>query len=252
MAALGHAGGLPGTRLGIAAAVAAVVMVGGYGAELARGAVGDKPPGPSRPAVEYDPLRYPFTTASDSPVSEPGKVPHGELMRQAREQAAKQLIEHQARERVRRSQARGDARRASRTKYAGLSRDGAARLAHQTFPTLVSGPTAGALSSGRRADHYVDAFTASVKGAAPDGGDAVVVSSTPLRAKDAGGKLAPVDVTLEQVGDGWAAANPLEEYRIGPQADDGVDFPHLGLAIRPVENAADGDRAGKTVFFAGS
>lgn len=144
------------------------------------------------------------------------------------------------------------ARRESRTNYAGLSAESAAQLARQTFPTLVTGPSAGKLSSGKAADYYIDRFTAGVKGAAPDGGDAVVVSSTPLRAKKADGKLAPVDVTLKRVGDGWTATNPLEQYRIGARADDGVTFPGLGLAVRPVEAPADGEEIGKTVFFADS
>jgi hypothetical protein len=141
------------------------------------------------------------------------------------------------------------ARRAKRMTLHGVGAESAVRVARQTFKEAIDRPTVGSLKSGRTADEYVNDFAARVKGAAPDGSDALVLSGTPLQDKNAAGRIAPVDISLQrEATGGWAPKNPLEPYRISPTATGGVRFDG-GLTVSPVGDASKGSVEGETVFY---
>lgn len=177
-----------------------------------------------------------------------GKVPHGQLMRDAWAQAQQQEIALAAERRLRRQPGRVAAREQSRTAFDGLSSVEAARLASQQFPEIVREPAVGPLLRGQVADEYVGRYAARLMGEAPGGRDAFVASSTPLRDPDGSGDLAPVDVSLRPTGDGWAPRNPLEPYAIG--ADGSVRFTAGGVSVDPTSVDVPGEVVDETVFFA--
>jgi hypothetical protein len=187
------------------------------------------------------------SSVSGSPVSPAGKVPHGELMREARRQAEAMALEAAQERRLREEPSRVASRERSRQQFSGLSRGEAARLAAQRFSSFVETPAAGPLSSGRVADEYVGAYAARLENAAPGGEDAFVVAGHPLRAEDGKGELAPVDVSLQRYGTGWSPVNPLEPYVIA--ADGAVRFSESGLAVAPSDAEVPGETVGETLFF---
>jgi hypothetical protein len=86
------------------------------------------------------------------------------------------------------------------------------------------------LLAGERITAYVGPNTARIDepGSAVD---TLMVSSTPLVARDAAGDLAPVDTTLTAVSGGWRPVNTASEVSIGEQMTDGIA---LGPASEPL------------------
>jgi hypothetical protein len=187
---------------------------------------------------------------AQSPTSTPGLVPGDALMQKAFAQAAKQATTQKQKRATLASAAQAAVRKQFKTAFAGLSRGDAVSLVRQKFPGLLETPGAVALRSGESADAYLDNCTARIKGAAPDGGTALVPSPTPLRTKNADGKLAPVDVSLTETAGGWAPKNALEPYTVASSSDGGVRFTGGDLSVRPVGDAVSGVLEDSTVFYA--
>jgi hypothetical protein len=84
-----------------------------------------------------------------------------------------------------------------------------------------------------------------------EGEDAFVMATRPLRVPDSRGELTPVDITLDEVADGWQPKNPLEPYAISDKQPGQVAFTRAGVTITPasVPAQAAGVRAGETVLF---
>lgn len=185
-----------------------------------------------------------------SPTAPAGLSPGVEIIESVNARARDQWIARQNRLRFLATPEQRQARQASSTAFRDLGRDAAARLARQTFGDVMTRPSVGPLRSGQRADEYVGDFAARLHGAAPDGTDAFVVSGQPLRVKDAAGKLAPVDITLQRGAAGWAPKNPMEQYVLGESSSEGLSFSDAGVSVTPQGAAVPGTLEGETVLYA--
>jgi hypothetical protein len=160
----------------------------------------------------------------------------------------------QGRARARRS-AGGRARRVrSRRLYRDRSARDAWSDARRLFPAVARGPLwrPVPLAEGQRVARYLDAHNA-VLTATPDAPAGVVHNDLPLRAPDAQGNLAPVDLTLRDSGNGTLrAANPLVETEVGAVSGGGLRLPEIDTAIVPqlAERQVPAQLADGRAFFA--
>lgn len=161
----------------------------------------------------------------------PGMV--AELRRQAEEDRARRESEPARQARVR-----------SRRAHAHLSRDesvAVARAAHRNV--LEAGPSSPfRLRGGERLLGYVGSDEARVQLA--DGSKARVESTLPLRARNAAGDLAPVDLSFADHGSFFSPGNPLTALRVAKRLGDGISLGDVGVRVLP---AGGGDVQGSLV-----
>jgi hypothetical protein len=122
----------------------------------------------------------------------------------------------------------------SRTDYRGQNRLQALSLARQTFPELLSHVTRVPLPPGSRVTRYDSPTTARIVDA--DGHSSLLISDEPLAAPE-GGYLAPIDLSLQDAGDGFVVDNPAVPVSLPAEANRAVTLTDLGLGIS-VEGAA--------------
>lgn len=130
------------------------------------------------------------------------------------------------------------ARRRSRTAYRDQSKSEALAVARREFASVVSRPLWRPPAAQRR--DQIERYLGS-NGAVVDvpgrGADVLMESLLPLRARSESGRLAPVGVGLERVGDGFEPANPLSRTRISARRPL-VEFQRSEFSVEPVGSAA--------------
>jgi RHS repeat-associated protein len=139
-----------------------------------------------------------------------------------------------ARMRAGTSRAARERRARSRRQHRGLTANVARRRARSLFGSVAAGPLwrPVPLTKGQRVERYLDPYTAVVGGG--DAAASVVRNDLPLRARDASGRLAPVDLALVDAGNGLLrAANPLVESQVGVAVGTGLRLPEIDTAIVP-------------------
>jgi hypothetical protein len=189
--------------------------------------------------------------ADASPISPRGLAPSEAMLQEVASRAQQQYIDFRTRQQQRKAPDQVAARQRSRTAYRGMSRADAGLLARQQFPALVTEPPQGPLTRGKQLDGYDGDYAGYLKGAGPDGSNAMIVSGQPLRTKDAAGHLAPVDSTLVgSSNDGWAPRNPLERYHVGAKSGSGVTFPDQGVTVTPGGASVAGVTQDATILYA--
>jgi len=121
-------------------------------------------------------------------------------------------------------------RRQSRTAFAGLTAARAVGLGTRTFPALGQSLHAGLrLRRGEHVDKYLGKFAARI--ATPEGGPAIAVSTTPLRAPNDNGKQTPVDLDLIAEGNRLESRNPAVEVSYSKDPREGVKLVDSGVAV---------------------
>ncbi len=133
----------------------------------------------------------------------------------------------------------------SRTRFRGLGARDAAALARDEFASLFDGPDGELLDlePGQRVVRYVGENGAVVDSGA--GGDSLVTSTLPMRARDESGRLRPVDLGLEASGAGFEPRNPVAPMRI--QRD-----PARALTVDGAFTLGDPGAAGGQGFLVGN
>jgi len=140
----------------------------------------------------------------------------------------------------------------SRTAHRSLSRDEALALARSAFPDQLLGPLFDGLhpAAGLRVVDQRGAGSALVE-ETRTGKRALLMSTLPLQAKRSDGKLAPIDLSLENTARGVGPTNSLAPFRVEPVSAARVSFPGKGVSI----SVRSGDRhsmqtANDRAFFA--
>jgi len=151
--------------------------------------------------------------------------------------------------RGRQAQAR---RRATRTRLDDLSRDEALAVARREF----AGQLKGDLFDGDQPGDELQVEEQRGEGVArvkdtKSGEDFLLATSLPLQAKTEAGKLAPVDLSLDDTGTTLEPANSLAPFAIDEKSSAAVEFPEIGLRFE-LENATDrtAQVASDRAFFA--
>ena len=159
----------------------------------------------------------------------------------------KALEQWRARRLARSTPAARQRRRETRTDYGGYSRAQAVALARARFGDDIGGEIyrGPGLRFGDRIKAYVGRNGAIVTG--PNGERrGLLESSFPLRARDASGQLAPVNLALRREDSGdFVASNPLVSTVVPERSSDPVRVGDGGLGVefddaRPVEGALEG------------
>jgi RHS repeat-associated protein len=76
-----------------------------------------------------------------------------------------------------------------------------------------------------------------------------VYSSVPLRARNASGRLAPIDLSIVRRGHGFSAANPVQPVGIGARVSDGVAIGSSGFGMTIIGADRPGEFAGQAGVF---
>jgi streptogramin lyase len=145
-------------------------------------------------------------------------------------------------------------REASSTEFEAISRAEAAKLAGESFPTLIDDSNAALprLSVGQSIGKYPTDHSAQVN--LGDGQHAVVESLAPLALETTSGRI-PVDLGLTEVGGAFEPKTPLVDVRIPKSLDEGVRVADGTVSLTPVDaqgtplTGTQGTRDGATVFF---
>ncbi|HEX2127125.1 MAG TPA: hypothetical protein VHF45_11275, partial [Thermoleophilaceae bacterium] len=125
----------------------------------------------------------------------------------------------------------------SRTRHRDLSASSALRLTRRQFPAFSSQPAFKGYSPklGESIERYLHAGTARVSDRA--GNRSIVESTYPLRGTTPSGRTAPVDLSLQRHGSGFAPASAAVEVRFPARIADGIAMglgDDAGLVVRPV------------------
>jgi len=140
-----------------------------------------------------------------------------------------------AREHARRgSRAARVARMRSRRAFSHVSRSGAVSVARRRGGGVVDAPVWAPLRlrHGERLLGFVGKDQAQI--ALANGKRARVESTLPLRAKNAAGDLAPVDLSFADRGSFFSPGNPLTALRVGKRLGDGISLGDVGVRVLPV------------------
>lgn len=142
----------------------------------------------------------------------------------------------------------------SRTRHRDLSASSVLRVTREQFPAFSSQPAFKGYrpAPGESIERYLRAGTARVLDRA--GHRSIVESTYPLTGRTASGRAAPIDLTLEPHGSGFAPASAAVESRFPRRIADGIEV-EIGddsrLALRPA-NARDAKAArlssGKVIY----
>jgi len=153
------------------------------------------------------------------------------------------------REAQRQRPAEKEERKRSRRAFKQLDKAAKVELARDRFPDLFSKPDRRLLplEEGERVVRYTGETTALVDSS--DGAPSIVEATQPLRARDEGGDLAPVDFDLEQTAGGWKPANASVPVELGDRAGEAFSFPGGFTVGIPGADAA-GTRTSNEIFFA--
>jgi RHS repeat-associated protein len=137
----------------------------------------------------------------------------------------------------------------SRTRFGSLNRDAAVNLAKQTFAVDRPSWSPPGAEQGASISKYLGPHSALE--ALPGGKQVVVGSSIPLRTE--GSTPEPVSMTLHEVGESYAPANPLVPVAISKHVSQGLSFP-AGISVAPASaEASEGPQTvGNDVVFANS
>lgn len=140
-------------------------------------------------------------------------------------------------------------RRRSRTAFKGASRAEAIEILKREGKPLVEpmpvGPT---LQEDERIERYLSDRSAQVVDAS--GQTKFIESSSPMLAKDAGGKQKPIDLRLERVGDGYAPANTPASLRLSSDVRGGAALSDIDVGLRPVvSRGSEGAVVGEEKLF---
>lgn len=147
-------------------------------------------------------------------------------------------------------------RDASATSMEGLAPAQEAEAAKGAFPDLIEHAAGGlpSLPDGESVLSYASGLSAVL--ALPGGGRAIAESTTPLAVETSPGNYAPLDLSLEEAGGGFAPVRSDVQVAIPKRlSDGGVSLPGSGVALTPVSkqgvplSASDGGLEGSTVFW---
>ncbi|HSZ14187.1 MAG TPA: RHS repeat-associated core domain-containing protein [Solirubrobacteraceae bacterium] len=129
------------------------------------------------------------------------------------------------------------ARLASRTRFERLDLKQAAALASEAFPVLVRHLAGGPprLPAGQRIVGFSSANSAEVDLGGRKRG--VIESVEPIARETSPGRLAPVDLSLRDVGGAFETAAPLVRVRIPARLRDGIELPAAGVSVTPVDGS---------------
>jgi RHS repeat-associated protein len=150
------------------------------------------------------------------------------------------------------------AREASQTEYEGLEAERAEQVAGEAFPEVVTKPSGGPpqLPAGQRIAGYPSPDAAQVD--LGEGQHAVIASSEPMATTNSSGQLVPIDLGLSEAGDAFEPRTPAVAVRIPKQLSSGVQLPHAGVSLTPLDGegspvgGSEGVVDGATAFFAGT
>jgi RHS repeat-associated protein len=146
-------------------------------------------------------------------------------------------------------------REASRTRYAGLGPEAAARVAGELFPRVVDGVAGGPppLPAGQQITAFPSADVASVNVGGGERG--VIESLEPMAVVGASGQRVPVDLGLTEAGGAFHPTTPLVDVRIPKRLSEGVSLGETGVSLTPVDAAgsslggSEGGVDGASVFY---
>jgi tripartite motif-containing protein 71 len=126
------------------------------------------------------------------------------------------------------------ARLASRTRFERLDLKQAAAVAAEAFPLLVHDLAGGPprLPAGQRIVDFTSANSAEV--ALGGRKRAVVESVAPMAVETSPGRLAPINLSLRDVGGAFEAVTPRVRVRIPARLRDGIELPAAGVSLTPV------------------
>ncbi len=143
------------------------------------------------------------------------------------------------------------ARSASRRSFRGLDAMAAARLARETFPSVLAASSgAPILEQGQRITHYLSQNAASVD--LGNGRHGVIESSVPIATVTSKGNKRPLNLRLRQANGGFEPAVAASNVLLHRHAGAGVTLTDSGLSIAPVQSGAgsDGVLDGGAVLYA--
>jgi YD repeat-containing protein len=147
-------------------------------------------------------------------------------------------------------------REESRTKFEALKREQAAKLAGKAFPALVDEAAGGPpkMSRGESIVGFPADNAAQVE--LPGGKHGVLESIEPMAIETSAGHRAPVDLSLDDVGDAYEPTAPAVKVRIPKRLSQGARLANDGVSLTPVTGqgaalgGAEGTLNGNTVFYA--
>lgn len=148
------------------------------------------------------------------------------------------------------------AREESQSKYSGLNRAEAAKLAREVFPATIEEPAGGPpkLSSGENIVGFPAVNVARVEQAGGKRG--VIESSAPMAVETAPGQRVPIDLGLTDVGGVFEPKTTLARVRVPKRLGNGVVLSGSGTSVTPVDAegvplaGSEGSVDGSTVFYA--
>jgi hypothetical protein len=126
------------------------------------------------------------------------------------------------------------AREASRMQFEHLTDQQAAKIASETFPSVVDEPSGGppSLPSGDRIQGYVSDDAARMD--LGEGGHGLIESMLPMAVEVSPGQRAPIDLGLTQAASGFQPRTPLVEVQIPGQTGEGIRLANTGVSVTPV------------------
>lgn len=144
----------------------------------------------------------------------------------------------QKRERDARTAAAREERAKSRTRHRDLSAGSALRVTRRQFPAFASQPAFKGYrpGPGESVERYLHPGTARVADGA--GNRSIVESTYPLTGRTPSGRTAPVDLSLQRAGSGFAPASAPVEVRFPARIADGIAMglgDGAGLRVRPLK-----------------
>lgn len=185
--------------------------------------------------------------AESGGAAEPGALPR-EAVEVLRQDAARARIRHGLeRDRLRLPDARAQ-RGASRRAFAGLGAADAAEVVRQELRDSLAAPAERPLAGVGEAQVLADGL-ARMPGR--NGEHRVMTSTQPLGARDASGRLAPLDLTPVARADRFGVVNGSVELQLPKQLGDGIRL-HEGLTLTPGHGgkAAAAQRVGGALVYA--
>jgi YD repeat-containing protein len=147
-------------------------------------------------------------------------------------------------------------RKISATKFEGLDSEQAAKVSGEAFPALVNDPVGGPpkLPAGESIIGFSADNAAQVD--LPEGRHGVIESVGPMAVETSPGQRTPVDLSLNDVGNGFEPKTPAVKVRIPKQLDEGVQLSNSGVSLTPVTEqgstlgGSEGTLNGAAVFYA--
>ena len=141
-------------------------------------------------------------------------------------------------------------REQARTRFEQLGRLEALQLARREFPAKLDRPVWKGPRGLDDAKRYLGDATAVVDPPG-DARPTLVQSSLPLRARDEGGRMAPLDLELVERAGALEASNALVETRVGRRAGEGLQFGEgIDVKFAGVADEAEAMVEGERAFFA--